>query len=133
MSSFFVSAVQISIKITMDTNPNSSIEFRCGAQMKNRFMLAPLTNQQSHDRYAQYEAMIACGATSTCELDTAKGSFDQLKEWYEEAPGWAFGYLSYDLKNDVEKLESKTQDNAFHPAMIQKGFVPGQCHDLGEN
>lgn len=31
------------------TNANSTITFPCGAIMKNRFMLAPLTNQQSHD------------------------------------------------------------------------------------
>jgi len=31
------------------TNANSTITFPCGATMKNRFMLAPLTNQQSHE------------------------------------------------------------------------------------
>lgn len=31
------------------TNANSKIIFPCGAIMKNRFMLAPLTNQQSHE------------------------------------------------------------------------------------
>ncbi len=31
------------------TNSNSKITFKCGAIMKNRFMLAPLTNQQSHE------------------------------------------------------------------------------------
>ena len=31
------------------TNTNSTITFPCGATMKNRFMLAPLTNQQSHE------------------------------------------------------------------------------------
>jgi len=31
------------------TNANSTITFPCGAIMKNRFMLAPLTNQQSHE------------------------------------------------------------------------------------
>jgi len=30
-------------------HPNSTITFPCGATMKNRFMLAPLTNQQSHE------------------------------------------------------------------------------------
>lgn len=30
------------------TNVNSPISFPCGITMKNRFMLAPLTNQQSH-------------------------------------------------------------------------------------
>ena len=31
------------------TNANSTITFPCGVTMKNRFMLAPLTNQQSHE------------------------------------------------------------------------------------
>jgi len=31
------------------TNANSTMTFSCGAIMKNRFMLAPLTNQQSHE------------------------------------------------------------------------------------
>ena len=31
------------------TNPNTPITFPCGATMKNRFMLAPLTNTQSHE------------------------------------------------------------------------------------
>lgn len=30
-------------------NPDNSLTFACGAHMRNRFMLAPLTNQQSHE------------------------------------------------------------------------------------
>lgn len=30
-------------------NANSTLNFPCGKSMKNRFMLAPLTNQQSHE------------------------------------------------------------------------------------
>ncbi|WP_422107808.1 NADH:flavin oxidoreductase [Winogradskyella sp.] len=33
----------------IETTFNSAIEFNCGLKMKNRFMLAPLTNQQSHE------------------------------------------------------------------------------------
>ncbi|MFK7834310.1 MAG: NADH:flavin oxidoreductase [Winogradskyella sp.] len=33
----------------MKNKPQDTITFNCGATMKNRFMLAPLTNQQSHD------------------------------------------------------------------------------------
>lgn len=33
----------------MNINPNTSIQFPCGVTMKNRFMLAPLTNLQSHE------------------------------------------------------------------------------------
>lgn len=30
-------------------NPNDLLDFTCGVKMKNRFMLAPLTNRQSHE------------------------------------------------------------------------------------
>ena len=33
----------------MKNSPESPIQFKCGASMKNRFMLAPLTNRQSHE------------------------------------------------------------------------------------
>jgi len=33
----------------MKSKLDQSIEFKCGAKMKNRFMLAPLTNEQSHE------------------------------------------------------------------------------------
>jgi len=33
----------------MGKSPNTPLQFACGATMKNRFMLAPLTNEQSHE------------------------------------------------------------------------------------
>ena len=33
----------------MKINPSDPVIFNCGLKMKNRFMLAPLTNQQSHE------------------------------------------------------------------------------------
>ena len=33
----------------MPTLPKTPLQFTCGAEMQNRFMLAPLTNQQSHE------------------------------------------------------------------------------------
>lgn len=33
----------------MQINPNSALRFPCGTTMKNRFMLAPMTNSQSHE------------------------------------------------------------------------------------
>ncbi|WP_225035497.1 NADH:flavin oxidoreductase [Winogradskyella sp. SM1960] len=33
----------------MSNKPQTPITFKCGATLKNRFMLAPLTNEQSHD------------------------------------------------------------------------------------
>ena len=33
----------------MNTKPNTPVTFQCGAVMLNRFMLAPMTNTQSHE------------------------------------------------------------------------------------
>ena len=33
----------------MSVDPSSYLTFNCGKTMHNRFMLAPLTNQQSHE------------------------------------------------------------------------------------
>lgn len=33
----------------MNTSSNSAVKFPCGLTMKNRFMLAPMTNKQSHE------------------------------------------------------------------------------------
>ena len=53
-------------------NLKDEIKFPCGLSMKNRFMLAPLTNTQSHDN----------GVLSDVEFNwltmRAKGGFDSL-------------------------------------------------------
>lgn len=39
----------MSSTVSGKTDPNTSVIFGCGKTMKNRFMLAPLTNKQSHE------------------------------------------------------------------------------------
>ena len=40
----------------------------------------------------------------------AGGGFEQLRHWYDKRKDWSFGFLSYDLKNEVERLESNHPD-----------------------
>ncbi|PYE80207.1 2,4-dienoyl-CoA reductase-like NADH-dependent reductase (Old Yellow Enzyme family) [Winogradskyella epiphytica] len=60
---------------------NSPLQFPCGAQMKNRFMLAPLTNTQSHSdgrlsedefRWLQMRAEGQFGLVMTCASHVQK-------------------------------------------------------------
>src|SRR5690606_7535848 len=37
-------------------------------------------------------------------------AFDKLKEYQTSIKDWLFGYLTYDLKNDIEDLSSKNFD-----------------------
>ncbi|MCB0706043.1 MAG: anthranilate synthase component I family protein [Saprospiraceae bacterium] len=73
------------------------------------------SNSYKADRYGKYEALIGAGATDVFSLTEAPGTFAQLKDWYEQAPNWAFGFLSYDLKNDVEQLQSENSDGLAFP------------------
>ena len=62
----------------------------------------------------------------------AGNAFEQLRQWYDEQPGWLFGALAYDLKNEVERLQSAHFDGIQFPDLyffqpeIVLGFRDGQ-------
>ncbi|NER16356.1 anthranilate synthase component I family protein [Spongiivirga citrea] len=66
------------------------------------------SNEIDHP-YAEYDAILAVDAFTSLKTDFS-GAFDQLKEYKNTTQDWIFGYLTYDLKNDVERLASKNHD-----------------------
>jgi len=66
---------------------------------------------QSH---ASYDAVLAIDAFTGIQTDALNG-FKKLKEYQELTNDWIFGYLSYDLKNDIEPLSSKNFDGLYFP------------------
>jgi 2,4-dienoyl-CoA reductase-like NADH-dependent reductase (Old Yellow Enzyme family) len=91
----------------MKSNPSDSISFACGQHMKNRFMLAPLTNQQSYENgqlsneefnWLTMRAKGGFGLVMTCAShvqEIGKGFSRQL------------GIFSDDLMEGHKKLASK--------------------------
>ena len=66
--------------------------------------------------YSEYDAVLAVdGLTSIC-TDSFE-AFKQLDEYQQITKDWLFGYLSYDLKNDIEDLSSKNKDNLEFPEL----------------
>ncbi|TVZ25210.1 para-aminobenzoate synthetase component 1 [Gillisia sp. Hel_I_86] len=63
---------------------------------------------------SNFEAVLAVEAFTALKTDY-HGAFDQLKEYQEITKDWIFGYLSYDLKNDLENLNSKNFDGLKFP------------------
>ena len=61
------------------------------------------------DRYGSFDALLAVDALTSLETDY-RNAFDALKEYQNQTGDWLFGYLSYDLKNDVEALCSRNHD-----------------------
>lgn len=60
-------------------------------------------------KHTSYDAVLAVGANTflTCDCSHA---FDKLKAYQSDIKDYLFGYLSYDLKNDLENLSSTNHD-----------------------
>ncbi|WP_316933288.1 hypothetical protein [Pedobacter lusitanus] len=73
------------------------------------------------DPYSRYDFLLAAGARQ--ELNTATGNaFKTLQTFSQENPGWLFGLLSYDLKNEIENLTSAKENKLDFPDLFF--FVP---------
>ncbi|MGX5818646.1 anthranilate synthase component I family protein [Chitinophaga lutea] len=60
------------------------------------------------------EAILAAGATEVLECP-AGNAFAALRDFHARQPGWLFGHLAYDLKNETEKLTSSHPDGTGFP------------------
>lgn len=62
----------------------------------------------------QYDAILAVDEFTSI-LSDYEDAFDKLKEYQSTINDWIFGYLTYDLKNDVEDLSSANFDGLGFP------------------
>ncbi len=65
-------------------------------------------------QYSSFDGILAVEAFTAIKTDYHNG-FDSLKEYQQQSKDWIFGYLSYELKNDTEKLFSKNDDELEFP------------------
>jgi para-aminobenzoate synthetase component I len=66
----------------------------------------------------EFDCLLAFGVEKELVLDSEKGAFQQLKTFQKENPNqWLFGFLTYDLKNDVELLTSQNPDGLGFPCL----------------
>ena len=68
-----------------------------------------LDSNNYEQNYSSYDAVLAVDAFTSIQTDYFEG-FAKLKEYYSTTNDWVFGYLTYDLKNDVEDLKSQNHD-----------------------
>jgi para-aminobenzoate synthetase component 1 len=65
-------------------------------------------------KYSNYDAILAVDAFTSILTD-CQNAFDKLKEYQSITNDWIFGYLTYDLKNDIEDLQSNNYDGLQFP------------------
>lgn len=74
------------------------------------------SNDHTKDDYQAYDLLIGAGYES--ELKNEAGNhFSSLQNYHESCKDWLFGFLTYDLKNEVERLDSNNEDHLGFPVM----------------
>ncbi len=64
--------------------------------------------------YSNYDCILAVDAFTSIKTDFEK-AFEDLHHYQSQTKDWLFGYLSYDLKNDIEDLHSSNYDGLEFP------------------
>ena len=76
-----------------------------------------LDSNEHHQKYSDYDAVLAVDAL-TCITTDSHQAYEQLQEYQSVTQDWIFGYLTYDLKNDLENLQSNNFDGLNFPEMF---------------
>ena len=79
--------------------------------------VAFLDSNSHADCYSNYDCLLAVDALTSVKTDHFN-SFENLKQYQQTTQDWLFGYLSYDLKNDVEVLYSANFDGLQFPDLF---------------
>ncbi|MFD0860875.1 anthranilate synthase component I family protein [Sungkyunkwania multivorans] len=64
-----------------------------------------------------FDVILAVDAFTSIKTDT-ENAFEKLSEYQQTTKDWLFGYLTYDLKNDTEKLTSTNFDGLCFPDLF---------------
>jgi len=80
--------------------------------------------------YSNYDCVLAVDSFTSIKTDYEK-AFEDLHQYQSQTKDWLFGYLSYDLKNDIEDLQSNNYDGLEFPDLFF--FQPKKLFLLKEN
>lgn len=67
--------------------------------------------------YSSYDCLLVVDAFTLLQTDY-DNAFEDLKQYQQTTKDWLFGYLSYDLKNDSERLQSNNFDGLDFPDLF---------------
>jgi para-aminobenzoate synthetase component 1 len=73
-----------------------------------------MDSNQYQQEYSSYDWILAVDAFTSIKTDYFN-AFEDLKQYQQTIQDWIFGYLSYDLKNDIETLTSANFDGLEFP------------------
>ncbi|TAH42615.1 MAG: anthranilate synthase component I family protein [Bacteroidetes bacterium] len=77
------------------------------------FLNSNSQEQGKKDVYSKYDLLAGIDVIDTLKVEG--NSFDALENFQSAQKDWLFGYLSYELKDEVEKLRSENADRIHFP------------------
>jgi para-aminobenzoate synthetase component 1 len=80
--------------------------------------------------YQNYHCIIAIDKISELII-SEKDNFNRLKSYHKKIKDWIFGFLSYDLKNEIENLQSANSDKINMPVL--NFFQPKYIFFINDN
>ena len=81
-------------------------------------------------QYSNFDCILAVDAFTSLKTDYYN-AFEDLKQYQQNTKDWLFGYLSYDLKNGIENLQSNNFDGLNFPDLFF--FQPKKVYILKGN
>lgn len=84
------------------------------SQKFEEVVLLDSNDRNNSSNYSKYIAILAVDAFTAIKTDYDQ-SFKKLEEYQSKTNDWLFGYLTYDLKNDIELLRSNNFDGLHFP------------------
>ena len=76
----------------------------------------------NHNKYLQSSMIIAVDFSREIIIANSENALEKLQGFINQGNDWFFGYLSYDIKNEIEKLASENFDGLCFPLL--HFFVP---------
>jgi para-aminobenzoate synthetase component 1 len=89
-----------------------------------------LDSNSFSNEFSSFDCVLAVDAFTSVKTDY-HNAFEDLKQYQQTTRDWLFGYLSYDLKNDLEHLQSKNYDGLNFPDLFF--FQPKKLYLLKGN
>jgi para-aminobenzoate synthetase component 1 len=86
-------------------------------QFREIIFLDSNSKHNTNQKYSSYDSILAVDAFTSIKTDY-HNAFEDLKQYQQTTGDWIFGYMTYDLKNDVEALQSNNFDGLNFPDLF---------------
>ena len=86
-------------------------------QFREIIFLDSNSKHNTNQKYSSYNCILAVDAFTSIKTDY-HNAFEDLKQYQQTTGDWIFGYMTYDLKNDVETLQSDNFDGLNFPDLF---------------